>query len=219
MSNEQESIKVQVGQRWREADDRPFYTVTRQRGSLFAIAFDGDKRGDDGPMYPAADITRDTFVGWAPGYGPQPPTARIDVEIAVPSSDRWTATHIAWDAISGWDKRERNTATGNIERSSLWRDGRYVVELPPSRALAPTIKGLIAPKDPERLEALPFAGLDAWLPKLGDRFTAPREWSSQGVARVGDLTALQKIQARKPPEPWRPSVDEYDLLPDVDVRR
>lgn len=29
------------------------------------------------------------------------------------------------------------------------------------------------------------------------------------------LTALQHIQARQPPEPWRPSVDEYDLLPDA----
>jgi len=29
------------------------------------------------------------------------------------------------------------------------------------------------------------------------------------------LTALQAIQARPKPEPWRPSVDEYDLLPDA----
>lgn len=29
------------------------------------------------------------------------------------------------------------------------------------------------------------------------------------------LSALQSIQARKPPEPWRPSVDEHDLLPDA----
>ena len=39
------------------------------------------------------------------------------------------------------------------------------------------------------------------------------------LAPVGNMTALQQIQARKPPEPWRPSVDEWDLLPDVDVRR
>lgn len=29
------------------------------------------------------------------------------------------------------------------------------------------------------------------------------------------LTALQAIQARKPPEPWVPSADEWDLLPDA----
>lgn len=32
-------------------------------------------------------------------------------------------------------------------------------------------------------------------------------------------TALEAIRARQKPEPWRPSVDEVDLLPDVDVRR
>jgi hypothetical protein len=29
------------------------------------------------------------------------------------------------------------------------------------------------------------------------------------------LSALQVIKARKPPEPWVPSIDEYDLLPDA----
>jgi hypothetical protein len=29
------------------------------------------------------------------------------------------------------------------------------------------------------------------------------------------LTALQRIQARKKPEPWYPSVDDWDLLPDA----
>jgi hypothetical protein len=29
------------------------------------------------------------------------------------------------------------------------------------------------------------------------------------------LSALQVIKARKPPEPWVPSIDEYDVLPDA----
>ncbi len=29
------------------------------------------------------------------------------------------------------------------------------------------------------------------------------------------LSALESIRSRKAPEPWRPSVDDWDLLPDV----
>ena len=29
------------------------------------------------------------------------------------------------------------------------------------------------------------------------------------------LSALESIRSRKPPEPWRPSVDDWDLLPDA----
>ena len=36
-----------------------------------------------------------------------------------------------------------------------------------------------------------------------------------GYARIGDLTALEAIRSRKPPEPWRPTVDDWDLLPDA----
>lgn len=36
-----------------------------------------------------------------------------------------------------------------------------------------------------------------------------------GYARVGNLTALEAIRSRKPPEPWRPSIDDWDLLPDA----
>ena len=44
-------------------------------------------------------------------------------------------------------------------------------------------------------------------------------WESFGPFPVqtpdGNLTALEAIQSRKKPEPWIPSVDEFDLLPDA----
>ncbi len=39
--------------------------------------------------------------------------------------------------------------------------------------------------------------------------------SAASLARVGNQSALERIQAKRTPEPWVPSVDDWDLLPDA----
>ena len=61
------------------------------------------------------------------------------------------------------------------------------------------------------------AGLKgALLPTAGPSLTfKPKPALDNPPSPSTATTALQAIQARKPPEPWRPSVDEWDLLPDA----
>jgi hypothetical protein len=129
-----EPIKVEVGQRWRDNKTARVFTVASiDKDSAWPVNL---------KPYGSWELSMEgmTFLGWAPGFGPQPPAE---------------APHFC-----GLNCYAQGCPLGRIKPPSL-------------RA-----------------------------PELTDENWRP-------------VSALSLIQARKPPDPWRPSVDEYDLLPDA----
>lgn len=159
---EPEAMKVEVGQRWHspyggDADgDRVVDRIDGTRvyfdvGSWTTV---GDLLGSKGY----------TFLGWAPGHGPQPPvTAPAPVTEAKPAV---TKTY--------------TLPPGVLEVSRT-------IRLPPELSI------------------------EGHQPAVVSRFVGERRDTMTGQA----LSCLQRIQARKKPEPYIPAVDDWDLLPDA----
>jgi len=151
-----EPMKVEVGQRWECAGMAS--TVVRIENDDIRkvwLRYDDSQHDVFSPErmfigeHPAYKL-----IGYAPGYGPQPPEA--------PKAEAVLEACADCVSIGGWFAGTKCSKH----------------------------------RDPES----PY-----------DRRRFSLELSKDGVA----LSALQVIQARKKPEPYIPSVDEWDLLPDA----
>lgn len=189
---------IAIGQRWGNYTVKHIckgpcnYDVHVACASEHVHYFEGgwDVRGTLGgdPDYP--------FRGWAPGYGPASPERPVET-------------------------RE-------------YHDGHEVVIMP-IRCLACDV----ATVEGNRFACIPCVQKskgdelshlhDAWrarfprspgvqTPPAPPRHVAPQGLSRQKMRSLtdgGPMTALQLIQSRKPPEPYIPSITEWDLLPDA----
>jgi len=77
---EKEAMKVEVGQRWCEPrfPDWGVATVVEEKvlsyDLRFGLQWDGTAKANGVCWWSADSLRRLAFIGWEPGYGPQPPT-------------------------------------------------------------------------------------------------------------------------------------------------
>lgn len=100
---------------------------------------------------------------------------------------------------------------GYEDRVNAWMAGARDFPRPAAPLVGVPRKPMVWHKTPQEL-----AGASGTTTRVRPQGLSQHEHRNiNGVA----MSALEFIKSRKPPEPWRPSVDEFDLLPDVDVRR
>lgn len=178
--------KVEVGQRWREVET---YVVVEIRNDGRAkIKFDYENRIHD-CWYEPHQITCDTYLG-----GP---------------------------SVTGGVCRCSNLPCGGEPHKCGICDKQC-----PGKPAAPILsRDAVAPKSMDVEAARKILELEKALAVQQEKNRAaaatPQKVAAQelnaagGYSHVGNLTALQLIKARKPPEPWIPSIDDFDLLPDA----
>lgn len=184
--------KVEVGQRWVEDDEgaNP-YTVTAvspEKGAQ--IRFD-DQRESDGYWHKSASILGDIFLG-----GPASPERPVMEARGDGYPARCLGCGCKKETNYHCDACQVPVAMG--ERQRAWDAGardfpRPGVQTPP----APPVEQLPVPTQAERRQY-------------------QRDIMEMHSPEGMPLTALEKIRAKAKPEPWTPSVDEWDLLPSVD---
>jgi hypothetical protein len=161
--------KVEVGQQW-NLKERPewgtFTVIEQQSHDRWGGRWTGIKPTETLIWATVSILASMTFLGWAPGYGPQPPAYPTPWEFCTRAGcPSFMAPH---------EHRQLNPDTFESRITTAWQP--FVASRPSKRP---------APK-PAVDNPPPMA-----------------------------TTALEAIRSRKPPEPWRPSIDDWDLLPDA----
>jgi hypothetical protein len=129
-------------------------------------------------------------------------------------SDRcFTLTAYVGDMDWGvtWDRGGKNGSRGNCSFEEYLAQQRASLDAAPATPQPEAPRSLA---DPALIQFVRGIATPPTIPASKPLLVNPRhamEMQRNGVA----LSALDHIKARKPPEPWYPSVDEYDLLPDA----
>lgn len=193
--------RVEVGQRWHtRGHPKETYVVVAERADgKWRIRYEATGK-ESAYEWGDGQILCDTYLGpTSPAPAPVPAVGqrwRATAEKFQPYNDGkpFTLTkRVMTTCGNGWDD-DGNTKSGlTYWADEAFTDGRLqYVDNGPAPA-APPQKVPSVPPTP----AIPAScQLERW-------------------DETGPRTALEAIQARKKPEPWYPSVDEWDLLPDA----
>lgn len=193
-----------IGQRWRH------YDLKKSNYRVIAIESDGRARVTwEGPNGREAvqsttekfDATGEhwTFLGYAPGYGPSSPPEAKEEGVRVGQRRQWHNFKGAKDC------GPFVVTVGGVGFCAVFESGN---------GQSANFEEAYFEEHSTLLPATPVTSgvpVEAPLPVVDPRFTGEKRDIGTGAA----LSCLQLIQARKPPEPWRPTVDEFDLLPDA----
>ncbi len=181
--------KIEVGQLWRhERSTGPRTVEMFDRGTA---TFDTGSVGFQPTML---EDPKWTYLGWADGYGPQPPdTGRV--EFAKPEACR-----CARAAACGSEPHDCGFCGGRCPGGAA---PQPVPEVVPH---TPRLANTRLPPDRSRRVS-----------RLNELYDDGKISFADAVDAMIDIATpcLQAISARKKPEPWVPSVDDFDLLPDA----
>lgn len=238
MSNEAKMVEKPApakGQRWQHKAGNIVWTVTGvEANGAYPVLLDNggawERDMRDLVYLGSPSPSPVSAVAATPGIAPATRGAR-HVELRFMDTSEWRRyPGHEYENIKGWKYKREVDDAGNVLRSATEIDGAYVEA--PRTPVTPSVQHDSVAAPGSVLGVLPEASGRPGAPPPAAVANPRGTTSAAGggsaarynlAAKAGaelhtqgrPHTALEAIRERKPPAPWVPSVDDFDLLPDA----